>query len=309
VGCRQGVLKTNSIMFGEENARALFPMFSLLNHSCTANAKHTIYIKNKRIAVQAQTHIREGEEILINYTAFIIGTSFRRKKLFNNWYFKCFCDRCRDPSELGSHLSTLRCPKCGDRGDNESGFMMQQNPTQEDSPWKCNIHNFIYTKQNVDSLVSDLRAHFFQIGMNCSTVSTLEDILKMFSAYLHPTHHLMMIVKRNIISLYSQRALNSLNKEDFIRIKELCEESIKVLGRVDPGYPLWKAETLKDLSTSSMNLARTQFELGEISRPEFLLRVKLSMKMLEEASNCKACVKIERKMENGETLSEEYTNN
>ena len=81
-----GVLKTNSIMFGDENGRALFPMFSLLNHSCTANAKHTIYIKNKRIAVQAQTHIKAGEEILINYTAFIIGTSFRRKKLFSNWY-------------------------------------------------------------------------------------------------------------------------------------------------------------------------------------------------------------------------------
>ena len=80
-----GVLKTNSILFGEEKARALFPMFSLINHSCSANAKHTIYIKNRRIAVQAQTSIREGEEILINYTAFIIGTSMRRKKLYNNW--------------------------------------------------------------------------------------------------------------------------------------------------------------------------------------------------------------------------------
>ena len=68
----------------------------------------------------------------------------------------------------------------------------------------------------------------------------------MFSSFLHPTHHLMMIVKRNIISLYSQRPLNTLKKEDFQRIKELCEESITVLGRVDPGYPLWKAETLKD---------------------------------------------------------------
>ena len=61
---------------------------------------------------------------------------------------------------------------------------------------------------------------------------------------------------RNIISLYSKRSLNNLNKEDFIRIKELCEESIEVLCKVDPGYPLWKAETLKDLSTAMMNLAR-----------------------------------------------------
>ena len=131
----------------------------------------------------------------------------------------------------------------------------------------------------------------------------------MFSEYLHPSHHLMMIVKRNIISLYSQRGLTTLNKDDFERIKDLCEDSIEVLGKVDPGYPIWKAETLKDLSTSSMNLARTRFELGEISRPEFLILVKKSMKMVEEASNCKTCVKIERKLDNGETLKEEYSNN
>ena len=80
-----------------------------------------------------------------------------------------------------------------------------------------------------------------------------------------------------------------------------------MLGRVDPGYPLWKAETLKvlawivncqlllvskivaslssptysqysnnsnqDLSTALMNLARTDFESGTISRPEFLAQV------------------------------------
>ena len=127
---------------------------------------------------------------------------------------------------------------------------------------------------------------------------------------------------RNIISLYSQRSLPTLNKEDFMRIKELCEESMEVLGKVDPGYPLWKAETLKDLSTAMMNLARydgkkklyfliishrTQFEMGEISRPEFLVQVSKSMKMVQEASNCKSCIKIERKLENGETLSEEQS--
>ena len=52
-------------------------------------------------------------------------------------------------------------------------------------------------------------------------------------------------------------------------------------------------------------MLRTKFEMGEISRPEFLVQVRQSMKMVEEASNCKSCIKIERKLENGETLSEE----
>ena len=54
-------------------------------------------------------------------------------------------------------------------------------------------------------------------------------------------------------------------------------------------------------------LLRTKFEMGEISRPEFLVQVRQSMKMVEEASNCKSCIKIERKLENGETLSEEQS--
>ena len=54
-------------------------------------------------------------------------------------------------------------------------------------------------------------------------------------------------------------------------------------------------------------LPRTKFEMGEISRPEFLVQVRQSMKMVEEASNCKSCIKIERKLENGETLSEEQS--
>ena len=47
--------------------------------------------------------------------------------------------------------------------------------------------------------------------------------------------------------------------------------------------------------------------MGEISRPEFLVQVRQSMKMVQEASNCKSCIKIERKLENGETLSEEQS--
>jgi hypothetical protein len=36
-------------------------------------------------------------------------------------------------------------------------------------------------------------------------------------------------------------------------------------------------------------------------------QVRKSMKMVEEASNCKSCVKVDRKMEDGEVLREEFT--
>ena len=151
-----GLLKTNSIMFGDEKSRALFPIFSLINHSCVANAKHTIYIKNRRISVQAQTDIKQGEEIVINYTTFIMGTAPRRGKLLRNWYFSCSCARCRDPTELGSHLSSLVCPKC-------ELAMTQSDPLDPESPWRCPRHSFTFSAQHVASLVTDLRQHFLSM--------------------------------------------------------------------------------------------------------------------------------------------------
>jgi len=314
-----GLLKTNTIMFGESGGRGLFPMFSLMNHSCRSNAKHTLYTQKKRIAVQAQTAIREGEEININYVPFIQGTLLRQRKLENNWFFKCICARCQDPTELGSNLSTLRCPKC-EEGSYDSGkelqsitatqggWLTQKQPTSSTCPWTCSIHNFQLSRSSVQQLCTELKEEMFKLGSGGTTVAMLEKFLEEeLLPLLHPHHTLCMLAKRNIISLYSQRSLKSVTREDFVRIKELCEESIEVLGRVDPGYPLWKAETLKDLSTALMNLARTDFESGAISRPEFLAQVKKSMKMVEEASNCKSCIKVERKMEDGEVLKEEFT--
>ncbi|XP_023323722.1 protein msta [Eurytemora carolleeae] len=88
----RGILATNCLMFGEEESRALFPHFSLMNHSCCANAKHTIYINKRKIAVQAQTDIKEGDEIVINYVTFIQGTALRREKLKGVWKYNKFTE-------------------------------------------------------------------------------------------------------------------------------------------------------------------------------------------------------------------------
>ena len=52
----------------------------------------------------------------------------------------------------------------GDLSTNElRGIMTQVDPLQDDSPWKCPIHNFVYIRANVDKLVTDLKRHFLEI--------------------------------------------------------------------------------------------------------------------------------------------------
>ena len=45
-------------------------------------------------------------------------------------------------------------------------------------------------------------------------------------------------------------------REHHENMKRICNEQLEILSKVDPGYPSWKGDILKHLSTATMNLAR-----------------------------------------------------
>lgn len=40
------------------------------------------------------------------------GTAVRQRHLLVGKYFRCSCRRCRDPTELGTYMSSLKCAQC-----------------------------------------------------------------------------------------------------------------------------------------------------------------------------------------------------
>ena len=40
------------------------------------------------------------------------------------------------------------------------------------------------------------------------------------------------------------------------KMKQMCEQQLNVLDKVDSGYPSWKGDLLKHLSSACLNLAR-----------------------------------------------------
>ena len=104
-----GLLKTNAVQVNKGQARALFPTFSFLSHSCITNARHVIEAQNNefRISVYAQVAIAEGQEICITYINLLRSTLERRENLQCVWHFTCQCSRCKDPTELGTFLGTM----------------------------------------------------------------------------------------------------------------------------------------------------------------------------------------------------------
>jgi hypothetical protein len=64
-------------------------------------------------------------------------------------------------------------------------------------------------------------------------------------------------------------------------MKELSLEQLEVLTKIDPGFPEWKGDILKHFSTAELNLARIDLESGRIQRPEFLVRIRKAMSLVQ----------------------------
>jgi hypothetical protein len=75
----------------------LFPMASMMNHSCAPNSSHYFECGNKRlpkIIIRATCDIEEGEEICYPYVPLFDSTASRRESLLNSYGFVCSCSRC-----------------------------------------------------------------------------------------------------------------------------------------------------------------------------------------------------------------------
>ena len=65
-----GLLWTNSFSCRDSEGQAIFPIFSIVSHSCTPNAS-AVMIQSHQIALEAKVDINKGEEITISYTSIL----------------------------------------------------------------------------------------------------------------------------------------------------------------------------------------------------------------------------------------------
>ncbi|XP_037029850.1 SET domain-containing protein SmydA-8-like [Bradysia coprophila] len=113
------------------NLRGLYPLMSLINHSCTANARYctdTNYVTS----LYARKPIKMGEQISISYAKVLWSTPSRQSYLKLTKHFTCKCSRCMDPTEASTFLAAV---KCFDR--TCSGLTLPIDPTSFVSAWKC----------------------------------------------------------------------------------------------------------------------------------------------------------------------------
>lgn len=75
-----------------------------------------------RLVMRTTVNVKKGEELYTTYTHILYSTRERQKHLRDGKFFTCSCQRCTDPTELGTHFSSLLCKKCDD------GAIVSKNP-------------------------------------------------------------------------------------------------------------------------------------------------------------------------------------
>lgn len=103
------------------------------------------------------------------YTHALWCTRTRREHLLNTKYFTCRCERCADPTELGTHLGTLQCP-C------KKGLMLPNDPLNPNTDWSCNVCPGIVTSSEVAELTDKLEEEVTGV-MEQANEHVLSDLL------------------------------------------------------------------------------------------------------------------------------------
>merc|ERR1719483_107549 len=79
---------------GLSGIRGLFPITSLMSHSCVPNCRVVqLQAKPNQSYCLALNPIKSGEELRISYVNLLMPTYMRRRHLAENWYFDCICER------------------------------------------------------------------------------------------------------------------------------------------------------------------------------------------------------------------------
>ncbi|XP_059080183.1 SET domain-containing protein SmydA-8-like [Tigriopus californicus] len=279
-----GIIRTNAfhvqhpyMKIHDASGGAVFPTFSFLSHSCLANARYSVSSDN-HLTLRAQREIPSGAEITIQYLSFMFGDLKRKCEIQDCWFFQCTCPRCDDPTECGSYLSALRCQKC------TFGPVLTSNPRNLKASWSCQSCQHKMSHEEVDEVCT----RFDQVvrGIKVGDVEAYETTLERMLEELQPTHYLVLTVKKYLCDFYGfiqGYKYDQLPVDKFEAKIRYGEEFLATLSKVDPGCPKWKGLLLFDLHKALMIKSNADYNQGQMSKDDFLLKLKQIQSYLAEA--------------------------
>ncbi|CAG9857895.1 unnamed protein product [Phyllotreta striolata] len=247
--------------------RGLYINAALMAHDCTSNTFLSVN-DDFVLTVKASTNIAKNSPIFFNYSNVLHGTLDRKRHLKEGKYFDCCCERCSDPSELGTDISSLKCHKC-------NGTVRSTAPNRPGSDWECSECKKQFKRSLIDIVINEGRRLIEEIDRN--DVNKLVKVLDKLSATFHPNHFVLLETEQNLIGLYSLLPSNETNLTNKI---DLCRKQLQILDVIEPGLSRIKGMIMYQMQFAMVQLAN---ETHKKTPEKLLIKLRDAEKCLMES--------------------------
>ncbi|XP_042235254.1 SET domain-containing protein SmydA-8-like [Homarus americanus] len=242
-----GVFDTNAFVISLGNnrcGRGLFPLGALMNHSCIPNTQH--WYKDGVLIVRALKDIPKGESLTNTYAPTLWGTQARAAHLAGSKLFTCTCERCLDPTELCSHISSVACRGCKD------GLLVP--PYAPRGPWECHICGTSVSSGAVEAMVRAAGAAVSRVpqGDKASLSATVDHLSRVVGG----GHYVTVELKFALVLAIMTQPLSDVTEDDLSRVVDLTKELLRLAACIDPGMSRFRGVLLLELIKSVTELMK-----------------------------------------------------
>ncbi|XP_048135570.1 histone-lysine N-methyltransferase ASHR1 isoform X3 [Rhodamnia argentea] len=205
----------------------LYPVISLINHSCLPNA--VLLFEGRTAVVRAVQQIVQGSEVLISYIETAGSTTTRLKSLREQYHFACACPRCAklgQPDDI-KESAILEGYRCED--DRCSGFLLRDSEKQG---FVCQQCGLVRNKEEIRGIVSEIKLMAERTSLSTSSsqaVSVYKMIENLQGKLYHPFSIILLRTREKILKML-------MDLQDWKEALVYCKLTIPVYERVYPGY-------------------------------------------------------------------------
>ncbi|CAK1555747.1 unnamed protein product [Leptosia nina] len=271
---------------GGFSTNAIYPYLAIAAHNCVPNIVHTILYEGYEVQVRAAVPIKAGEILYLSYAHALSPTLSRREYLLESKFFNCECKRCADPTELGTHMSTLKCSKC------DNGVILSSNPLDNDAQWNCTDKGcgFKTSGAAMRKFLSVIQSEVDQLDSlepGPQAIEQREAFISKYKSVFHPRHSVLLSVKCTLAELYGRVEGYTIDELPDImlgRKVEMCRLILDTLDIILPGETRMRGMMLYELHAPLMYLARSEFAAGLVSQDQLKEKLKEPLQCLVEAA-------------------------
>ncbi|CAI0605802.1 unnamed protein product [Linum tenue] len=208
----------------------LYPVISIINHSCLPNA--VLVFEGSLAVVRAVEHIPKGGEVLISYIETAGSTATRQKALKEQYFFTCACLRCikvgqPDDVQESAILEGYRCTneKC-------NGFLLRDSDNKK---FVCQSCRNLRSKEELQKLAAEINGLSEEAQKSMSnnnakeSICVLKHVETMQRKLFHPYTVILLQTREKLLKML-------MDQEDWQGALEYCKLTIPVYQKVYPEF-------------------------------------------------------------------------